>query len=32
MGSNETEHLKTLEEVLQHLHYHGIKVCLDEFI
>ena len=29
-GSNETEHLKTLEEVLQRLHSYGIKVCLDK--
>ena len=30
MGSNEMEHLKTLEEVLQRLHSHGIKVRLDK--
>ena len=29
-GSNETEHLKTLEEVLHRLHNHGIKVRLDK--
>ena len=29
-GSNETEHLKTLEEVLQRLHSYGIKVRLDK--
>ena len=29
-GSNETEHLKTLEEVLRCLHNHGIKVRLDK--
>ena len=29
-GSNETEHLKILEEVLHRLHNHGIKVRLDK--
>ena len=29
-GKNETEHIETLEEVLQRLQHHGVKIRLDK--